>query len=292
MDGLKYCYSFGIAEIGISIHISHPIKVTENFIPFVVPEENTGVHVYLHEENNIYLDEKKALSRKRSFAVCKDEKGFYRIFHDHKENDRPYATGRILSAKEEIIEYLPDSKMFFSESHNVFSHIAFEDILLRNEALILHASFIATKYGGLLFSGPSGVGKSTQADLWCKYRDAEQINGDRPILKRDGNVWKAYGSPYAGSSRCWVNRSMKVRAIVILEQGRTCGIKRMNKKEAFCKLYEGMIVNTWNHEYVEKTVGMVENMADEIPVYHMVCTPDKRAVDLLEGMLKGKENGD
>lgn len=166
MDGFKYCYSFGIAEIVISIYISHPLKVTENFIPFVTSEENTGVHVYLYEENNIYLDEKKALSRKRPFAVCKDERGFYRIFHDHKENDRPYAIGRILSDKEEIIKYLPDSKSFFSESHNVFSHIAFEDILLRNDALILHASFIDTKYGGLLFSGPSGVGKSTQADLW------------------------------------------------------------------------------------------------------------------------------
>lgn len=66
----------------------------------------------------------------------------------------------------------------------------------------------------------------------------------------------------------------------------------MNKKEAFCKLYEGMIVNTWNRDYVEKTICLVENMTDEIPVYHMVCTPDKKAVDLLECMLKGKENGD
>ena len=139
---------------------------------------------------NLKFGGENLITTKIPFRVYKDEKGFYRIFHDHKLlRDKPYAIGRILSDTEEEIVFLPECRKFFSESHNTFSHIAFEELLLRHDAMILHAAFVNTEYGGVLFSGPSGVGKSTQADLWCKYKAAEQINGDRPILRKNKGQW-------------------------------------------------------------------------------------------------------
>ena len=49
-----------------------------------------------------------------------------------------------------------------------------------------------------------------------------------------------------------------------------------------------MIVNVWNDEYVEKILSLVERLATEVPVYQMICTPDERAVNELEYMLKGE----
>lgn len=62
----------------------------------------------------------------------------------------------------------------------------------------------------------------------------------------------------------------------------------MDKAAAFRKLYEGMIVNVWNDAYVERILSITEELAMEVPVYQMICTPDERAISELEYMLKGE----
>ena len=62
----------------------------------------------------------------------------------------------------------------------------------------------------------------------------------------------------------------------------------MDRAVAFRKLYEGMIINVWNDVYVERVLSIVEQLAAEVPVYQMICTPDERAVNELEYMLKGE----
>lgn len=56
--------------------------------------------------------------------------------------------------------------------------------MLAKDAMVLHCSVLKVKSGVILFSGPSGIGKSTQAGLWTKYRKARVINGDRTLLKK------------------------------------------------------------------------------------------------------------
>ena len=124
------------------------------------------------------------------FKAGKDKEGYYRIFCDHKENNRPYAQSRIYDNGMEEICYLKEFQNSFSESQNTFSHIGFEELLIRKNAIVLHASLIESEYGGILFTGPSGIGKSTQADMWAKYEKVEILNGDRPILKKENENWK------------------------------------------------------------------------------------------------------
>lgn len=290
MHNLKYSSIFSISGINIVLHMPHEIIINDSFKPFLSSEEKNAIHVYFHEDENLKLGGENLITTKIPFRVYKDEKGFYRIFHDHKLlRDKPYATGRILSDTEEKIVFLPECRNFFSESHNTFSHIAFEELLLRHDAMILHAAFINTEYGGVLFSGPSGVGKSTQADLWCKYKAAEQINGDRPILRKNKGQWKAYGSPYAGSSRCWVNKAAEIKCVVMLEQGTECRIHQLGKAEAFRRLYEELIINSWNSAYVERIVNLIEDFIMKVPVYYMRTTKNKEAVMVLDNFLKGEE---
>lgn len=47
----------------------------------------------------------------------------------------------------------------------------------------MHASLVEKDGEGVLFLGPSGMGKSTQARLWKSALDADFISGDRPGLR-------------------------------------------------------------------------------------------------------------
>ena len=285
----SYTNTFSIAETLISLHTNHPIEITSPFEPFLTDKNESDIVVDFQEVEEIDVPKSKEQFENVIFKVYEDTDGYSRVYHDHKEKDRPYAIGKIYSDEYEEIKYLSDSRGFFSESSNAFSHIGFEELLLRRSAMILHASYISTQYGGILFSGPSGIGKSTQADLWSEYEGASLINGDRTILRQRDNQWRAYGSPYAGSSRCFVNQSDPIKAIVILEQAPTCSIQKLNPAIAFRKVYAGLTVNTWNKVYVQKIASLLEQMILTLPVYLLKCTPTKESVDLLKDRLEKEE---
>ena len=55
-------------------------------------------------------------------------------------------------------------------------------------ALFMHASAIEYKGNGIIFAGYSGVGKTTQAELWKKHMHADIINGDKAFIRHTGKI--------------------------------------------------------------------------------------------------------
>lgn len=161
-----------------------------------------------------------------------------------------------------------------------------EHLLARNDGFVFHCSYIERGGEAILFTAPSETGKSTQAELWKNLRGVEIINGDRAAIRLAEGVLLAEGIPFAGSSRYCKNRSLPIRAIVYLGQASQTTIRRLRGYEAFSKIWEGVSVNTWDREDLERVSAVVQKVAAEIPVYHMPCTPDETAVQTLEEALR------
>lgn len=117
------------------------------------------------------------------------------------------------------LQFLNERKLFPMTELDVINCLGFEKTMSEHGLFILHASLIRTRRGAVLFTAPSGTGKSTQADLWKKYRGAEIINGDRSGVWKNGNTWMAGGVPWCGTSGIMKNKTMPLLAIVILRQG-------------------------------------------------------------------------
>ena len=154
-----------------------------------------------------------------------------------------------------------------------------------NGGVLFHSSFIKIGKNAILFTAPSGVGKSTQAQLWCDFEGAELINGDRSVLYPG----RACGVPYCGSSGVSKKADLPLRAIVYLSQAPADSVKRLYGVSAFRKIWEGCSVNIWNKNDVEKAVQTVSSIVSDVPVYHLSCTKQKSAVDILKREL-GLEN--
>lgn len=284
---MPHCSEFTLADVTIALQTPRPVTTTENFRPFAHSGGSRRVTVELREVGRLPELSASPVFENIIFSVFPDGAGYLRRYHDHKEHDRPYAVTRLLPDENRVrIDYLAGDDLFFCESQNCFSHIALEELLLWQDRLILHASFVDTAFGGLLFSGPSGIGKSTQADLWVRHAGAQLINGDKTVLSAESSGWRAHGSPYAGSSRCFVDRSVPLRAVVMLEQGAACTLRRLPAGEAFRRLYANTIVNSWNAAYVARACAGLTELAACVPVYQLTCTPDKAAVDTLKAELE------
>ena len=273
---------FQIAELKIQIFPWDDIEISKGFLPFIETQGEPDCIVQFHEKQQIEWPEGRAVKRDVGFHVLAlPDGGWVRCYMDSGEEGRFLSVSRTLVDGSVLVEYLPEAKKYLSNTEHVFFHIAMEEQLLRHGRWIIHASCVKTPFGAILFVGPSGIGKTTQAELWEKYRGAKVLNGDRTILYQKGGAWYAAGSPYAGSSKRYVNESAPVCGVVLLEQGTENRIRLLSPGEAFRGLYPHLTVNDWNPWYVETIVDQLELFTRERPVFHFSCTPDETAVETL-----------
>lgn len=159
-------------------------------------------------------------------------------------------------------------------------------LILRNRSVILHASFIEWEGKAVLFTAPCQTGKSTQAQLWKDLRRAEIINGDRGVIRISQDQILAEGLPFCGSSGHSRNRSLPLTAIVLLDQAPVTTIRRLQGYEAFAAVWSGLTMDRGNRADLDLASQTVETIVGRIPVYHMPCTPDEEAVNVLEQELR------
>ena len=288
-----YITTLHIAGLDIEMETEKLLYVNESFVPFLAHKETIGsagsrYHAVFRQTDRLEIPAEVGRIRTRDFDVYEESAGRYVRFYRDGREGKYYAVSRFNRESRMVqIRYLAGKEKSVSETGNSFLHIEWENMLLVEEKMILHASCVRhPKLGGILFSGPSGVGKSTQADLWCVYLGADLLNGDRTILGRGLQGWNAYGSPYAGSSRCYVNESCSVTAVVMLKQSPICRIRRMSKPEAFRAVYAGLTVNNWDSRFVEQICDLAGALIWNVPVYELSCTPDKHAVEILYSELQ------
>ena len=282
-------YRLRISGVGITIASTQPLPVTERFAPFLTEEGETDFLVEYREVPDLTAPCGEPVYKGELFWVWRDKDGSCsRWFSDGMQDNAFFACSRQDRKDHVLVDYSPIGRELVSDMGNCFSFSGWEMLLLQKGRLLLHASCVDTPLGGLLFSGPSGIGKSTQAELWRQYGGAELINGDRPILSRDEQGWQAWGSPYAGSSRHFVNESSSLRAIVLLKQAKSCTLRRLPGAEAFRRVFAGTTVNSWDRSSVQRVCELTEQLVSELPVYELSCTPDRAAVELLRAELERK----
>ena len=167
----------------------------------------------------------------------------------------------------------------------ILTGIGFEHLIAQNNGFILHCSYIVHNGKALLFTAPSETGKSTQAELWKEFRGARIINGDRAAVRIVDGVPMAEGIPFAGSSQYCLNESHPIAAVVCLGQAKQTTIHPMRGREAFSRIWEGITLNVWDRDDVEKVSDCLMKLITSVPVYRLECTPDESAVKALEAML-------
>lgn len=282
--GNAYCLK--IAGLTIAVETDQRHAVGRGFENFLTRCDDPDYRAVFQKAVKLPPFSTQVLHEDNCYRVHPDGKGGYvRTFFDAPRDLEPYALA-VRDGRKIRVTYLKKGERCVSQMHNSFFHLGFESLLVREKRLCLHAAAVRTALGGILFSGRSGIGKSTQADLWCRYRGAEMINGDRPILAQSEDGWLAWGSPYAGSSRCHVNESCPVTAIVMLRQAPQCSIRRLNTAEAFRAVWSGLTVNSWDEQQVEDAADLTIELTASVPVFEFACTPEKEAVAYLEKELQ------
>ena len=167
-----------------------------------------------------------------------------------------------------------------------FSTVGLHSKLLQRGAPVLHASCIEYRGRAILFTAPSGTGKSTQADLWAAHTGAEIINGDRVLLRKRNERWHAFGYPCCGSSDICLNRTAPLAAIVVLAQGPENRVEQIPPGERVRTLFAGIEHYLWDQDETEQSLSLAQSLAMDVPVLRLTCRPDADAVRVLHDHLE------
>ncbi len=146
-------------------------------------------------------------------------------------------------------------------------------------ALLMHASCVSIGGEGVIFTGFSGVGKTTQAELWQKYLGAEVINGDKIFIRETDDGFYGCGLPWKGSSPYCLNKKTLLRGIVVLCQAEENRITRLGL-QTFEKLLPHLFMPHWDEKCLVKALDTFGRLTDTVPVYLLECRPDEDAVKL------------
>ena len=155
-------------------------------------------------------------------------------------------------------------------------------ILQSRGVVFLHASQIAVGGKGILFLGPSGMGKTTQAKLWRTFRSAKIICNDRTLIR----AGQTYGYPMDGSEPVCSGDTFPLGALVMLEQAPDNRIRALTPREALVRLMPQAIFDHWDHDAGVAATQQILDLIQNCRVYLLSCTPNQNAVTCLEQQLK------
>ena len=159
--------------------------------------------------------------------------------------------------------------------------LSLPQLLLPFHTLVFHASYVAHDGGALLFTAPSGTGKSTQAELWRVHRGARVLNGDKAAVRLSGAP-TAHGMPFSGTSGICENVSLPLRGVVVLSLAKENTVRRLGPSAAVAALGENVFADRSIAEEWSAALNLLLDLAASVPVYALACTPDERAVCALE----------
>ena len=154
--------------------------------------------------------------------------------------------------------------------------------LLNFDGMMLHASAVAVDGKAYLFSGQSGIGKSTHTGLWQQtFGDKVKLfNDDKPALRRLDGTWFAYGTPWSGKHGININMKVPIAGICFLKRGNENSIRRLSSIEALPQVLAQTLRKFKDAERLSLMLSHVDKLVKEVPVYELYNRPEPEAARL------------
>ncbi len=174
-----------------------------------------------------------------------------------------------------VVSYYPvQSGIYALALAAICSKISFYD------AFLMHASCVNIDGNGVIFAGNSGVGKTTQAELWQKYLGAEIINGDKAFVREIDGTFYGCGLPWKGSSDYCLAKKTELNGIVVLRQAKENRITKLDALQATEYFMPHIFMPYWDGKCLDNVLGVFERVIEKVPVVLLECRPDEDAVKL------------
>ncbi len=153
--------------------------------------------------------------------------------------------------------------------------------LAEREGALVHAAGLSINGKGYVFPGRSGAGKSTLVRQCDGFAGLEILSDDRIVVRRAGEGFNMYGTPWPGEAGAAMNANLPLKALFFLCQaGENC-IRPLNRAEAVRRLLPVLSVPWYDSGITSRILDFCDSLVSRIPAYELQFRPEKSVACLL-----------
>ena len=152
---------------------------------------------------------------------------------------------------------------------------------------VFHGAAVEIDGKGVIFTAPSGTGKSTHISLLMKnYPDSVKIiNGDKPIIRNVDGEWRLCSTPWAGKEGWKRNTSAPLHAIVIVNRAADNYINELSPAECFEEIMSQIYIPCHGDARL-CTFELLDRMSSDVKFYRLGCNVSDGAAKASYNCLK------
>jgi hypothetical protein len=148
--------------------------------------------------------------------------------------------------------------------------------------IMIHASGMNYSGKGYLFSGVSGKGKSTMAEIW-KRAGAEIIHDDILIISRKtDNSFITASTPLNGNK---YSRLVKLDAVFVIGHSEKNLIETLTATKALTEILPNTVQHNYDKKIIKDHIEKLWQLVNLIPVYKLEFKPDQTVVGEIKSFL-------
>ena len=240
----------------------------------------------------------KTLIRNEELVVCENEQGYIILFPSMNQIREAHMTsdGRFAQiyvngldkekTKEELFHAIRHFFLFFAQSQGFFA---------------IHSASILYQDQVWLFSGHSGMGKSTHTNLWKEQFGTKIINGDLNLIGwsngEQDNIGQSvnkpsskghpivYGMPWCGTSGIASTKSYPLGGVVLLGRSDNDHFESLQNDQKIVRVMQRMISPVWTEDMLEANLECAAKLAKEVPIYYLLCTKEPSAAYVMKARI-------
>ncbi len=262
---------------GISIKLIGPAEVfSENFLPFTAKSCKSAdltIEVFIgspdcHKNGEILI-------RNNELIVCEGKEEYIFLFLKLKQLSEMYFN------KSGTYAYFYCQPPFEKElAEELFHAIRFVYLYLAQKRgrFALHSASILYENKAWLFSGHSGMGKSTHTNLWNQLLGTEILNGDLNLMELTSCDAVIHGTPWCGTSKIADTHTYPIGGIILLKQAKQDICMELSEDEKALLVMQRLISPAWKKELLEENLLFTDRLAKIVPVFRLECTKEHSAV--------------
>lgn len=276
-----------VADCDILIRSEYPFEVEEGYLPFLPEEDPLEVQPEITIDVMSRLHPEMVAGKKLLFEAENEQQKFYSIYEMPEGLGFAIYNQQTHSEIQQIAilnnDFTHWTVFYDSADSQVFplkypfGPIMLHYLTLKIDAVMMHASCAFDGKKGRLFSGFSGVGKSTISKLWAQD-GSRIINDDRLIIRRVGEKYTVYNTPMYYQD---LPKAAPLGAIFLIRHYPENEIRKITGAAAVSKVMAFSIQNNFDRRYVAQRLAFFSELVSRVPVYELGFVPDESVVEFI-----------
>lgn len=284
-------YTLNIADIIYSVKTFEKnliLKPEIGYDNFIIDNNNAKVDIIVNikigrpkiEEYKLIFDVPDTIEGKKLWTISGNGKDYF--LHTTFQNEN----------KEEVFAFFDDNfnkwEIFINVDKNQtaeidpFTYPLGPIIMLYatlvNNGIMIHSSGVKHNNKSYVFSGFSGIGKTTISEIF-KNEGAERINDDRLIIREINSKYIVYNTPMFYSD---IKKQMTLDKIFLLAQAKENSYSKLKGALAISRFSAFCMQHNFHDKLIKNQLSFVIKMHINVPIGVLGFKPDKEIVEFID----------